>query len=106
MIFLFTDMFQPSKDNEELFDALRHLKYNKHEVILFHTFDKELEYNFDFENTPKKFIDVETGEQINLYANSIKESYQKEIGNFFENLKNKCLQYKINYVPVNVRDNY
>ena len=106
MIFLFTDMFQPSKDNEELFDALRHLKYNKHEVILFHTFDKELEYNFDFENTPKKFVDVETGEQINLYADSIKESYQKEIGNFFENLKNKCLQYKINYVPVNVRDNY
>lgn len=106
MIFLFTDMFQPSKDNEELFDALRHLKYNKHEVILFHTFDKELEYNFDFENTPKKFVDVETGEQINLYADSIKESYQKEIGNFFENLKNKCLQYKINYVPVNVKDNY
>ncbi|AUC16180.1 hypothetical protein BTO06_13860 [Tenacibaculum sp. SZ-18] len=106
MIFLFTDMFQPSRDNEELFDALRHLKYNKHEVILFHTFDRELEYNFDFENTPKKFVDVETGEQINLYANSIKESYQKEIGNFFENLKNKCLQYKINYVPVNVRDNY
>lgn len=106
MIFLFTDMFQPSKDNEELFDALRHLKYNKHEVILFHTFDKELEYNFDFENTPKKFVDVETGEQINLYADSIKESYQKEIGNFFENLKNKCLQYKINYVPVNIKDNY
>ncbi|CAL2091263.1 DUF58 domain-containing protein [Tenacibaculum sp. 190524A05c] len=106
MIFLFTDMFQPSKDNEELFDALRHLKYNKHEVILFHTFDKELEYDFDFENSPKKFVDVETGQQINLYAESVKESYNKEIANFFENLKNKCLQYKINYIPVNINENY
>lgn len=106
MIFLFTDMFQPSKDNEELFDALRHLKYNKHEVILFHTFDKELEYDFDFENSPKKFVDVETGQQINLYADSVKESYNKEIANFFENLKNKCLQYKINYIPVNINENY
>ena len=106
MIFLFTDMFQPSKDNEELFDALRHLKYNKHEVILFHTYDKELEYDFDFENSPKKFVDVETGQQINLYAESVKESYNKEIANFFENLKNKCLQYKINYIPVNINENY
>ncbi|MFY7671304.1 DUF58 domain-containing protein [Tenacibaculum sp. MEBiC06402] len=106
MIFLFTDMFQPSKDNEELFDALRHLKYNKHEVILFHTFDKELEYNFDFENTPKKFVDVESGQEINLYADTIKESYSKAVGNFFDNLKNKCLQYKINYVPVDIRENY
>ena len=33
LIFLFTDMFQTSKDNEALFEALRHLKYNKHEVV-------------------------------------------------------------------------
>ena len=36
LIFLFTDMFQTTKDKEELFEALRHLKYNKHEVVLFH----------------------------------------------------------------------
>ena len=43
MIFLFTDMFQTSEDEAKLFEALRHLKYNKHEVILFHVFDKETE---------------------------------------------------------------
>ncbi len=106
LIFIFTDMFQPSKDQEELFDALRHLKHNKHEVVLFHTIDKELEFNFDFENTPKKFIDVETNEEINLYADSVKETYQKEVSLFFKKLKNKCLQYKISYVPVNVREGF
>ncbi len=106
LIFIFTDMFQPSKDQEELFDALRHLKHNKHEVILFHTIDNELEFYFDFENTPKKFIDVETKEEINLYADSVKESYKKEVSLFFEELKNKCLQYKISYVPVNVREGF
>ena len=40
MIFLFTDMFQTSEDETKLFEALRHLKYNKHEVILFHVFVK------------------------------------------------------------------
>ncbi|WP_408037343.1 DUF58 domain-containing protein, partial [Tenacibaculum amylolyticum] len=106
LIFVFTDMFQPEKDQEELFDALRHLKYNKHEVILFHTYDKLLEFDFDFENTPKKFVDVETGEQINLYADSIKDSYQEKVTDFFDTLKNKCLQYKITYVPVDINENY
>ena len=32
LIFLFTDMFQTKTDDEKLFEALRHLKYNKHEV--------------------------------------------------------------------------
>ena len=61
-------MFQSDKDEEELLEALRHLKYNNHEVVLFHTYDGKLELNFNFENTPKKFVDVESGEQINLYA--------------------------------------
>ena len=43
MIFLFTDMFQSDLEEEKLFEALQHLKYNKHEVILFHTYDKEKE---------------------------------------------------------------
>ena len=73
LIFLFTDMFQKNKDETELFEALRHLKYNKHEVVLFHTFDGKLELDFDFENSPKKFVDVETGEHINLYATSVKK---------------------------------
>ena len=56
MIFLFTDMFQTAEDDSKLFEALRHLKYNKHEVILFHVFDKKKEWQFDFDNSPKKFI--------------------------------------------------
>lgn len=106
LIFLFTDMFQASKREEELFAALRHLKYNKHEVVLFHTFDGKLELNFDFDNTPKKFIDVETGEQINLFADNIKEAYQKKVQSYFKSLKYKCMQYKIDYVPVDIHDGF
>lgn len=98
MIFLFTDMFQTETGEEELFNALRHLKYNKHEVILFHVLDKEKELNFNFNNQPKRFIDVETGEYINLYAENIKENYQKAVKAYFDTLKLKCGQYKIKYV--------
>ncbi|MCK4561853.1 MAG: DUF58 domain-containing protein [Flavobacteriaceae bacterium] len=106
LIFLFTDMLQADKKEEDLFAALRHLKYNKHEVVLFHTFDGKHELNFDFENTPKKFVDVETGEQINLFTGNIKESYLKSVKKYFNELKLKCMQYKIDYVPVDITKGY
>jgi len=106
LIFLFTDMFQPNKNETALFEALRHLKYNKHEVVLFHTYDGKLELNFDFENSPKKFVDVETGEQINLYASSVKKQYNIEVLNYFNELKLKCMQYKIDYVPVDIHEGF
>nr|WP_299035780.1 DUF58 domain-containing protein [uncultured Tenacibaculum sp.] len=106
LIFLFTDMFQTSKNEEALFDALRHLKFNKHEVVLFHTHDKKTEFLFDFDNSPKKFVDVETGEEINLYAENVQQKYQELSSEFFKNLKNKCLQYKIDYIPVDINEGY
>lgn len=106
MIFLFTDMFQTSEDAVKLFEALRHLKYNKHEVILFHVFDKEKELTFDFDNKPKRFIDVETGAYINLYADTIKDNYKKAVSDYFEALRLKCAQYKIKYVEADINKDF
>ncbi len=103
LIFLFTDMFQSNTDHDSLFEAIRHLKYNKHEVVLFHTFDGNTEFNFDFDNSPKKFVDVETGEEVNLFSENIQEYYVKHVDSYFKQLKNKCLQYKIDYVPVDIQ---
>ena len=106
LIFLFTDMWQANENEEALFDALRHLKYNKHEVVLFHTYDAQTEINFNFDNQPKRFVDVETGESINLYAENVKEEYQKSVKKYFHNLYMKCLQYRIDYVPVDIRSGF
>lgn len=106
MIFLFTDMFQADKHEDELFEALRHLKYNKHEVVLFHTYDGKHEVDFDFDNTPKRFIDVETGEHVNLYADTIKDTYKDAVAKYFKDLKMKCMQYKIDYVPVDINQGF
>ena len=106
LIFVFTDMFQPNKDNTSLFEALRHLKFNKHEVVLFHTYDGKTEYDFNFDNSPKKFVDIETGEEINIYAENVRVKYKELVSSYFKELKSKCLQYKIDYVPVDIHKGY
>ena len=106
LIFLFTDMFQTEKNDDELFEALRHLKYNKHDVVLFHPMDKQHELFFDFENTPKRFVDVETGEHLDLYADNIKEAYNERITTYLSDIKMKCAQYKIKYVDIDIHRDF
>ena len=105
MIILFTDMFQ-SGNQEALFNALQHLKHNKHKVVLFHVVDTKTELNFDFDNAPRKFIDLETGEGVNIYADNVKEMYEKNVAASFKKLALTCAQNKIRYVPVSVGDNF
>ncbi len=106
MIILFTDMFQSEMASTQLFEALRHLKYNKHELILFHVFDKKTEFDFDFSNTPKHFVDVETGASIDVFPKSVQENYSKALNKYFKELKLKCDQYKIHYMPVDLREGF
>lgn len=105
MVILFTDMFQ-YENEEKIFKALQHLKHNKHKVVVFHVYDKKTELTFDFSNTPRKFIDVETGETVQLFAENIKVDYEKYVESYFKKIANTCLQYKIQYVPVESGGNF
>ena len=109
MVVLFTDMFQPNSsdaNNEKLFTALQHLKHNKHKVVLFHVIDKKSEINFDFDNKPRKFIDLETGQEINIFADNVKLEYEKRIETYFKKVSLTCAQNKIKYVPVAVDESF
>jgi uncharacterized protein (DUF58 family) len=105
MIILFTDMFQ-SENEEALFNALQHLKHNKHKVVLFHVIDKETELKFDFDNSPRKFIDVETGDEVVFFADNVKQEYEKKVGEYFKKLVLTCAQNKIKYIPVGVGESF
>ncbi|NNE26247.1 MAG: DUF58 domain-containing protein [Saprospiraceae bacterium] len=102
LVMIFSDMFDRSEDQDALFSALQHLKYNKHEVVLFHVTDKKLEEEFQFENRPHEFIDMESGERIKLQSNQIREIYQEKVKAFKDALKIKCLQYKIDFIETDI----
>lgn len=106
LVFLFTDMLQSDRETEKLFEALQHLKYNKHEVVLFHTIDKLKEIDFEFSNRPKRFVDVETGDYMDLYADNIRDSYSKAIQEYFAELKLRCARYRIKYVESDINENF
>jgi uncharacterized protein (DUF58 family) len=103
LVILFSDMIENSEKNQDdLWNALQHLKHNKHEVILFHVTDKKKELDFDFENRPYRFIDMETGEELKLNPLEVREAYQKSMLKFEHDLKLKCGQYSIDLVQADI----
>lgn len=106
LIVIFSDMFEQSEKSDELFSALQHLKYNKHEVILFHVVDKKTELDFEFENRPYIFVDIESGEKVRLQPNQVKDYYIEQVQKYKQQLKMKCMQYKIDFVEADINEGF
>ena len=105
MVIIFSDMLD-AVDEAELFLALQHLKHSKHEVILFHVLDKKKELDFEFENRPYRFVDLETGEELKLQPNQVKDLYIKKMQERKIKLKMKCAQYKIDFIEADVQEGF
>jgi uncharacterized protein (DUF58 family) len=106
LVILFSDMIDNSEKSEELFSALQHLRYNKHEVILFHVTDKRHEIDLELENRPYHFIDLESGIELKAHPNEIRQVYTKAIADFQKELKLKCGQYKVEYIEAHVNQGF
>lgn len=106
LVLVFSDMFENIQVFEDVLGAMRHLKHNKHEIIFFHVYDNNLELELNYENKPYIFIDKETNEEIKLNPSQIKENYTKEALEFHQEIKMKCLQYKIDYVDCDIEKGY
>jgi len=106
LVIIFSDMFDQGSNQDKMFSALQHLKHNKHEVILFDVVDKNLEIDFAFDNRPYLFVDMESGEEIKLQSNEIKSYYTERLQSMKDELRQKCLQYKIDYVEADINKGF
>lgn len=109
LVVVMSDMFQNLNDEEnqsKLFSALQHLKFNKHEVIVFNVLHKAKELDFGFDNRPYLFVDMETGEEVKLHPNQVKEGYSKQIETYRQNLALKCAQYKIDLIDADIENGF
>ena len=107
LIIVFSDMFQNQDvDQEEIFSALNHLKHNKHEVLLFHVSDKSTELEFNFDDRPYKFQDLETGQVLKLTPTEIKKTYQDSMQKYYRELYLKCHQLKIDFIDADISEGF
>jgi uncharacterized protein (DUF58 family) len=84
-------------DEREITRALHHFRRCKHEVILFHVLDRA-EIEFPFARL-SDFVDMETGERIQVDPRYAREAYLDEIRGFVGRFKRECARTLVEYVP-------
>ena len=93
LIVLVSDLY----DNpEEVVRALHHFRHRRHEVILFHVFDKA-EIEFPFRDVIA-FHDLETKERIQVDPAYVRDTYLEQIEAFIEAYRRACSEAQIDYV--------
>jgi uncharacterized protein (DUF58 family) len=104
LVIIFSDMLEGGPDVQlgEIFSALQHLKHNKHEVVIFNVLDHKMELDFDFDNRPYHFVDLESGEELKVHPGNVKEAYLSAISAYHKELKLKCVQYKIDLIDADI----
>ncbi|MDE5418403.1 DUF58 domain-containing protein [Labilibaculum sp. DW002] len=105
LVIIFSD-FIGEESPKEILESLQHLRFNKHEVLLFSIRDKQFENEFDFANRPSQFIDLETGESIKLNPSEIRDLYRKKQEEFFTELELLCGQFSIDYAEADIREDF
>ncbi len=106
LVVLFTDALVGEERQEALFDALRHLRHCKHEVLLFHTFDRDKEIDLNYGNKPYYFIDMESEKKVKLFPNELAQLYNEKMEQLTNSLRRRAMQYHIDYIPVDVNQGF
>jgi uncharacterized protein (DUF58 family) len=108
LVIIFSDMLEAESAEglNEIFASLQHLKHNKHEVIIFNVLDHKMELGFEFDNRPYHFIDIESGEDLKIHPNNVRESYLEAVNSYHKELKLKCAQYKIDFVDADIHSGF
>jgi len=106
LVVIFSDMFDDINNSDKLFSAMQHLRHNLHEVLLFHVTDRATEEDFNFEERPYEFIDLETNEKVKVQPSQVRDYYQSAIKTFYHDLKLKCGQYKIDFAEADIAQGF
>jgi uncharacterized protein (DUF58 family) len=109
LVILFSDMLENNLNPEKLrllFAAIQHLKFNKHEIVIFNVNDRQKEHDFNFDNRPYQFIDMESGDEVKVHPNKIRDSYRTLLKQYHHELELKCAQYQIDLIDVYIEDGF
>lgn len=93
LIVLISDLYD---DPEEVLRALNHFRHRRHEVIVFHVFDKA-ELEFPFRETVA-FHDLETNERLQIDPLYVRDAYLEEVDAFCSAFRKGCAEANIDYV--------
>lgn len=104
LVVVFTDFLQNKAQNEELWEAFRHLSHNQHDIIVYHIRDNATERDLDFGNRQVKMVDAESGEELKLNPEKLKMAYKEKMEAYFKEINSELLQMRVDLCVVDIQE--
>jgi uncharacterized protein (DUF58 family) len=100
LIFIISDLFD---DVPDILAGLKHLRYKRHEIVIFHIWDRaELEFPFQ---EATLFRGLEQYPELLTDPRSLRQGYLEEVDTFVHELKRGCLTQNVDYVQLRTDTN-
>ena len=101
LVVILSDLFV---EPESLKTAFEHLRFQKHDVAVFHLLDP-LELGFTFQR-PMRFLDLEGGPSIFAEPNEIMDRYHRALEEYLAAMRRIVLESAVDYHRVSVDEEY
>ena len=101
LVLVFSDFFG---DVAALMDCFQHLRYQKHDLAIFHLLDRrELEFQFD---RPVRFVDMETTATLITEPALIRTRYVQSLQDYLNQMRDGCREFNADYRLVVTDEDY
>lgn len=105
MVIVFSDfLLNGDYDEEELWEAFRHLAHQNHDIIVYQISDKETEQALQFGNREFRFEDVESGQILKANPQELQKAYQEKMKNFFFRLETQLKSSRVDLCFIDIQE--
>jgi uncharacterized protein (DUF58 family) len=89
-------------DEGSIFKGLSHLKFLRHDVIIFQLLDHQ-EINLDYEGLIQ-FEDLETKDKIRAFPQSVKQTYRQRVEEFLDEIEKTAGRSNVDYCLIDTSE--
>lgn len=106
LVVLISDLFEDPQQVESLKQALRHLRHNKHEVLVFNLIEARAERKLDVKGDRLQLFDLESDSSLFVDAAQIRSDYQEKIQTYIRNIRVFCDHHQIAMEEVDTESSF
>ncbi|MDZ7720732.1 MAG: DUF58 domain-containing protein [Balneolaceae bacterium] len=103
LVIIVSDLFENVQGHEDLISSLRHLKHQKHEVLLLNVLEKRSERELDFPDGKFLFEDMETGSELEVIPAQVKKDYRKKVEEYSQKFRIACSKAGVDFEEIDTQ---
>lgn len=103
LVIILTDLFENVESHEKLISSIRHLRHQRHEVLLFNILEHKSERELDFPDGKFLFEDMESGSELEIIPAQIREDYKAKVKEYTQNFNIACNEVRADFEEIDTQ---